>query len=162
MLTQEQVDFLATLHEGGRLRPSAVVEAARPSDSPLHDLFEWDDRVAASAFRLEQARGIIRTVEYRFTIRHVTISAPRYVHDPAQQNEQGYADISEVRSDPVRSWQVMRREINAALGALKRARSISLALSDDGAVSRAIEQAIIDLEGLRSAGDLGRGDENVA
>jgi len=52
---------LATEH-GGELRPKAVVEAARPDTSPLHNSFEWDDSEAAEKYRLHQARQLITTV----------------------------------------------------------------------------------------------------
>jgi|ERR1017187_9523967 hypothetical protein len=52
------------LHNG-KLMPEDVVNAARPKTSPLHSHFQWDDTAAAKAFRLWQARQLIRvTVEY--------------------------------------------------------------------------------------------------
>jgi len=45
----------------GIIRPAIVIEKARDSKSPLHNCFEWDNSKAAEAFRLEQARGLIRT-----------------------------------------------------------------------------------------------------
>jgi len=153
MLNDKQIELLAELHKRGVLSPAAVVEAARSTRSPLHALFEWDDRVAAEERRLDQARGVIRSVEYQFTIQKVVVSAPRYVHNPDAGNGQGYSDLSEIKSNPSKAWAVTRRELNASLGALKRARSIALALADDGAVSRALGRVIEDLEHLRSAGD---------
>jgi hypothetical protein len=47
---------------GGELEPKDVVETARPASHPLHQHFEWDDSKAAEAFRLDQARSIIRIV----------------------------------------------------------------------------------------------------
>lgn len=47
---------------GGELEPKAVVDAARTTDHPLHVHFEWDDKLAAESFRLDQARNIIRIV----------------------------------------------------------------------------------------------------
>ena len=44
----------------GILRPETVVESARDEDSPLHDHFEWDDAEAAAAYRVRQARDMIR------------------------------------------------------------------------------------------------------
>jgi hypothetical protein len=44
----------------GLLTPEAVVETAKDKHSPLHSHFEWDDGHAASLYRLEQARRIIR------------------------------------------------------------------------------------------------------
>jgi hypothetical protein len=39
-----------------------VVDAARNRKSPLHPHFEWDDTAAAEAYRLDQARNLIRIV----------------------------------------------------------------------------------------------------
>jgi hypothetical protein len=47
---------------GGELTPKAVVEAARSSSNVLHKHFEWDDSKAAEAFRLDQARNVIRSI----------------------------------------------------------------------------------------------------
>ncbi len=49
--------------ENGKLfKPSHIVAAAQPYDAPLHDVFEWDNEIAAAAHREEQARLIIRNV----------------------------------------------------------------------------------------------------
>lgn len=47
---------------GNKITPRATVDAARDQKSPLHPHFEWDDRVAAEAHRLEQARNLISVV----------------------------------------------------------------------------------------------------
>lgn len=46
----------------GLLKVADVVEAAKPASSPLHSWFQWDDSAAAHAYRLEQARRLIRVV----------------------------------------------------------------------------------------------------
>ncbi len=46
----------------GELTPADVVKDARNANSPLHSFFEWDDGEAAEAYRLQQARGLIRAV----------------------------------------------------------------------------------------------------
>lgn len=38
----------------------AIVDAARPEGSPIHDDFEWDDVVAAERNRADTARAMIR------------------------------------------------------------------------------------------------------
>lgn len=49
----------------GVLKAEAVVEAARPPASPLHNSFEWDDNEAAERWRIYQARNLIRvSVEF--------------------------------------------------------------------------------------------------
>ena len=47
---------------GGDLKPEAVVNAARDHGCALHVHFEWDDKIAAEAHRLDQARNIIRII----------------------------------------------------------------------------------------------------
>ncbi len=44
----------------GVLTPEAVVDAARVKSCPLHKCFEWDDTEAAAAWRLHQARNLLR------------------------------------------------------------------------------------------------------
>jgi hypothetical protein len=51
----------------GELTPKDVVDDARNDNSPLHSYFEWDDGAAAEAYRLSQARGLIRTVVAIYT-----------------------------------------------------------------------------------------------
>jgi ADP-dependent phosphofructokinase/glucokinase len=50
------------LENGGELHPQAVVADARDAKSPLHRYFEWDDKKAAEAHRMDQARALIRSV----------------------------------------------------------------------------------------------------
>ncbi|MCA9173904.1 MAG: hypothetical protein KDB14_05395 [Planctomycetales bacterium] len=49
-------------NHGGELLPEHVVEAASRKRSPLHEVFDWDDKEAAHQWRLEQARSLIRAV----------------------------------------------------------------------------------------------------
>ena len=57
-------EALATItkENQGRLTPKDVVDAARSGNHPLHQHFEWDDSAAAEAYRLDQARSVIRVV----------------------------------------------------------------------------------------------------
>lgn len=43
----------------GCLTSKNVLESARPEDSPIHNIFEWDDSVAAEQYRLVQATKLI-------------------------------------------------------------------------------------------------------
>lgn len=47
------------LEASGSLTAKALLDANRPADAPLHGCFEWDDGVAAEAYREGQARHII-------------------------------------------------------------------------------------------------------
>ena len=52
----EAINAIAA-RNGGRVTPEEVIDAARRTDSPLHDYFDWDDTSAAHKYRIEQARG---------------------------------------------------------------------------------------------------------
>ena len=61
--------FEKIIKERGELKPSYVVEEAKPVKSPLHPCFEWDDMKAAHAHRLQQGgqkrRKNLRRHEHR-------------------------------------------------------------------------------------------------
>ena len=64
-LTQREMqsakEFLLMLVEerGGQITPQEVVDAAEDIQSPIHDYFEWDDKIAGVKYRRYQARGLI-------------------------------------------------------------------------------------------------------
>jgi|DewCreStandDraft_4_1066084.scaffolds.fasta_scaffold49690_1 hypothetical protein len=57
----ETLEDIRRKHDG-RLRPEAVVKAAREPNSALHGYFEWNDAKAARKYRLQQADYLIRAV----------------------------------------------------------------------------------------------------
>jgi len=57
----EALEQIAEANDG-RLKPLAVVDEARNVKHPLHPYFEWDDQVAATSYRMEQARTLIRVI----------------------------------------------------------------------------------------------------
>lgn len=63
------------LAEGG-LTPRAVVDASRPEDAPLHDMFEWDNERAADSWRLDQARKAISSL--RLVVRENAPPVPAF------------------------------------------------------------------------------------
>ena len=56
----ERLDLLEQGH--GSLTPAAVVDDARPEESPLHPCFTWVDSEAAEKWRLSEARYLMRSV----------------------------------------------------------------------------------------------------
>lgn len=60
MKLEVQRTLEAIYDRDGALSPSAIVEAARPKNSPLHQYFTWNSEKAADAYRLDQARALIR------------------------------------------------------------------------------------------------------
>jgi hypothetical protein len=63
--------------ENGQVTAAALLDAARPADSAIHDAFEWDDARAGHEFRLMQARKWIRVVQVVYADR-----PERLVHVP--------------------------------------------------------------------------------
>lgn len=57
----EALEAIAT-ENAGRLTPHAIVAAASNRKNPLHPFFEWDDSAAANAYRLDQARALVRII----------------------------------------------------------------------------------------------------
>lgn len=47
----------------GPIHADLVVKSARRKKSPLHNLFEWDDKEAAGRYRLNQAHNLIGNIE---------------------------------------------------------------------------------------------------
>lgn len=60
-MTQIEALKAIAARDGGLLRPRAVVDAARPLESPLHGAFEWDDTIAGEKYRISQAQQLIRS-----------------------------------------------------------------------------------------------------
>lgn len=48
--------------EEGELTAENLLDANRPIDAPLHDVFEWDDALAAEEYRKSQARHVINSI----------------------------------------------------------------------------------------------------
>ena len=84
---------------GGMVKPEDVVEFAKAPTTALHSVFTWDDTKAAEAYRLQQARQILRIVvevlpgddplKYRAT---VSLKEDRY-------NGMGYRIMADVLTD---------------------------------------------------------------
>ena len=107
----------------GLLAPTAIVEAARDPDSPLHDEFEWDDDAAAEAYRLAQAGGLIRRIRLHVIkadpkSKKVTATVIRQFQSrPSQRHaDGGYESVQDIFADPIKRGELLHqvlREMNA-------------------------------------------------
>lgn len=95
----------------GELTPQDVLADAKNHNSPLHSFFEWDDGEAAEQYRLQQARGLIRSVVAIYTSEDKPATRVRaYVHVPEKgaphYRETGHAMSQERTRDLVlqRAW----------------------------------------------------------
>jgi hypothetical protein len=93
---------------GGRLIPESVEEAARPKNHPLHPFFEWDDSIAARAYRVDQARHLIRLV--------------RVEDDTAEEHPHAFISLNDGGGICYRSLGDVQRSANLQLAVMKAAR----------------------------------------
>lgn len=114
---------------GGVLKPEHVlVEAANPSH-PLHDRFEWDDARAGHAYRIDQARTLIRSVKVSVVVESRKIESVFYVRDPSQPtNETGYISVPRLRSDKELAAEAIKAEFARARAIMVRARDLAVVL----------------------------------
>lgn len=136
-----ELDRLAAMN-GGAVNPAIVLDAARSPDSPLHEMFEWDDTEAAERWRLHQARTII--VNLRIVLdtaedepRRLTVRAYPAL-TAGQAND--YRSIAAVVRDPARYAQLV------ALGKrrLREFREMFASIAEFAEVIRSIDRAIGD------------------
>jgi len=55
-----------------KITPEAILEKARDESSALHEIFEWDDSVAAEKYRLSQAKNLISNLVIKPAIKGET------------------------------------------------------------------------------------------
>jgi hypothetical protein len=142
-VTDEALLVLQGLARKGELTPERVVELARSRSSPLHEMFEWDDEVAAHAHRLQQARAIIRSVRVEVTVDERVLSVPKYVHDPERDETGGYVETMAVASKRSVAARVLRQEFARAVACLRRAQNVAAAMG----MSDRVDELIRELSG---------------
>lgn len=99
---------------GGFLEPEQIVDDARPKGSVLHRAFEWDDRVAAEAFRVHQARHMLRSIVVVREVQNqhpVTVRAFVSVR-PEPEKPLSYTAIGHAMSVAELRRQVLTRALN--------------------------------------------------
>jgi len=77
----------------GHLKPKNVVEAASNRRNVLHKFFEWDDKLAAHGYRIDQARILIRAITIQDT---TSDNPPRRAFLSIAEDGHSYRSINEV------------------------------------------------------------------
>jgi hypothetical protein len=73
----------------GELRAPKIVDESRPDDAPLHPAFEWDDALAGEAYRVHQARSLVRAVMLEISEPgERTFMIPEWTHVPATESSE--------------------------------------------------------------------------
>lgn len=102
----------------GIITPEAVVLAACDDRNPLHEEFCWDDSQAAHAYRLDQARSLIRSIEVVYDEAPTRqVRAYTVISAPTQQQPQRkvYSDTREALSDPATRAEILSNAIREAM-----------------------------------------------
>lgn len=115
----------ATADDNGRLTPEGVVSAARDKNSVLHGEFEWDDRKAGHAHRLDRARELIREVTYvAFDVTERVVQHVQYVHDP-RERQQSYIPLHSAVTNRRLATEIVAAEVKQCVAHLDRALDIA-------------------------------------
>jgi hypothetical protein len=135
----ETLELLEAEH--GRLTPDLIVKEAAKKTSPLHGEFEWNDKKAAMAFRVEQARALIQRHHFYVESQKGIIVSPAWIRDPdAGTNEQGYRSVVSLRSDRDKAMDALVTEVSRAASHLQRVRNLAVALELEGEVDEIMER----------------------
>jgi hypothetical protein len=103
---QEYGEFLWKLKEenGEVLKTSFVVEKAKPKSSPIHDFFEWDDKIAGHKYREWQARYLLSQIEIVEVVdgaeeRIKAFHNISIANSDDKTKERGYVTLADVREN---------------------------------------------------------------
>ena len=151
------------LSKKAELLPSTVVQSARPASSPLHDQFDWDDGSAAHAFRLEQARRLIR--EYIITVKVEVqsatktlsvemVSVPAYVRNPSKvhSDHEGMVQLTSIRQNSHEASALLQWELDRLERVLSRVEGLVRVLCSKGkleVIKGRLHKAKVAVAGLR-------------
>ena len=138
----------------GRITPEKVVDAAKDPESVLHSEFEWDDAKAGYAYRLSQARQLLKDYRIWIEVKRgetsetvIRVKVPAYVRDPsAKPKEQGYRNINVISKEEDSARSAVVNEVNAASAHVRRAISISTAL----AVTPQLVEVALKLDAIKA------------
>jgi len=92
----------------GELKAEAVLDAARPVESAIHEWFEWNDGAAAEKHRLWQARSLVKSVR---VIRDNKPEEPVFVH--VNHGRTGHYIEAARIVHTVDEWEAAKREVQA-------------------------------------------------
>ncbi len=113
----------------GTITPQTVLDDAQDPASPLHEHFEWDDTKAAQAYRLDQARQLIRSVRLVITNTESVVRTVAYVRDPNRAaHDPGYVNTFRLRQSPDDARAALMAELARADAAMQRARAVARSL----------------------------------
>lgn len=108
----------------GKLLPKAIVKAAKPKKSKLHDCFEWDNTAAAKKYRERQASEMLRKIHIVYEESKTVDDEPKTIRafvniaPDTKKGEGYYCDTRKLTKRPELHENVLA-QILAELNAIK-------------------------------------------
>lgn len=131
----EELERIRTWNNG-RLDPAQVVNESKSKGAPLHPCFEWNDKVAAASYRIEQAKFIIRSIDVVVEKAKAPKETRAFV-SVVRDDDRSYTSTAHALSDKELRQQV----VDEALRALEAWRKRYAELTELADVFAAIDQA---------------------
>ena len=126
----------------GELTPAQIVEESKPKKALLHDVFEWNDQVAAEEYRIHQARLVVNCVtvvdENLPKTKPVQAFVSITVMNENEENERRYIPAREVTSNP----KLLEQHLDHLKRRLKNIRIEHAAFTELAEVWHAIDTAV--------------------
>lgn len=105
----EEIERIRT-RQNGRLEPQDLVAASREPTAPLHPVFEWNDAVAAEAYRIDQARYVIRSLVVQIGTNPDAPPVRAFV-SVVRGTDHSYTSTAHALADPDLRQQVLERAL---------------------------------------------------
>ena len=96
----------------GNVTKQNLVDDARPEDSELHSLFEWDDAVAGEAYRRFQAGKVLSSLKLTVVKRDSTPVRVKAFVNVSSESSARYVNINVARADSSKMSVVLRNAFN--------------------------------------------------
>lgn len=110
-ITEEVIKEVLEVEQEQGLTASNLVEKAKDKNSILHDLFDWDDTIAAEKWRLQQARALIN--EIKIVVGDKTMYAFENVNvSVTDASEREYKPVMEIISNEQYRNQILKSALN--------------------------------------------------
>lgn len=94
----------------GSATKESFLEASRPEDSQTHSLFEWDDKVAAEAYRLKQSGAIINDLRVVYvTPKKEEVKVTAFVNVNSGKEKGNYENIAQALADEGKKEIILNR-----------------------------------------------------
>ena len=131
------IEKLHDEHEG--ITPELLVAEAQKKRSPIHKLFEWDQKTAAHKWRVQQARNILNHIEVVIERGDEAPLVVRAFHSVEYEEGRCYTTINAARKNED-LWEQIKDE---ALRQVKTWQETYRAISEFETIHSAIDKVVL-------------------